>query len=427
LDKTRREILQQFAALAVVPAIATPAFSAVPALAQSRPLSSAPASANGYQRSRPYAPLPIKHAPADLFAARLVVPVSKANIRGGFGTSGPLAYKPLGYPGMANMGGTGERDELGLVTGSVADWLCGGAPNDMLVWAESHASLPVHFTLDRSIVDVLKNPGATAFGFGSPHFQWGGTPYSPDTAHYPACNYVPFLATEDQYYLEELQFAATFHLLNANPGYRTPKGLMRDDQTRHLAWGLRDVAACYLATPETVSKPLLPKSYWKQILDNNRDAILANWIHKPHATSGLHMLPIIGGNGPNTIAPWQQDMLGTVFGWMIWTGQFPDWKPIYDWCIRQAIDRTSGKSGYPRSQAILYWPSVAGATDMASFAKVNGLVETADGNYPKTDQSYAAYLRGNLRIAVLNGVPDAAASFAYADRQSKWIPSKWAF
>jgi hypothetical protein len=128
------------------------------------------------------------------------------------------------------------------------------------------------------------------------------------------------------------------------------------------------------------------------------------------------------------MATWQQDFLGTVLGWMVFTGQFPDWRPHYEWHIRQAIDRTNGKSGYPRSRAVSYYFKTTDVRDMASLARVNNLVEAPGGRFSDNDSksAYAQYLRGNLKVAVLNGIPGAAESLAYVDSQVRIIPAKWA-
>ncbi len=100
---------------------------------------------------------------------------------------------------------------------------------------------------------------------------------------------------------------------------------------------------------------------------------------------------------------------------------------LHKWHMRQATDRTSGKSGFPRSRAVQYWSSVVGVTDMASFAAVNGYVETADGLIPSgTNMHYAESLRANLKLAALNGIEGAAECFAWLDPQVTVIDPKWA-
>lgn len=340
----------------------------------------------------------------------------------------PLTYTPGIWLGARDFGG---GEEGALVNDATAQWLAGDPANNMLIWAESHGALPHHWIDPETgrLWSIEKNPGVNAYSKTATFDYRSDSPIKMDPAHYPSICYVPYLATEDPYYLEELQFAANYHTLVINPAYRMDAakkvdlGIFNRHQMRAYVWHLRDTAMAYLATPHgEVPAPLLPKSYWKRILDNNRDFFIREWINKTHALSRLHMVPIINkGN----VAPWQQDWLGVVVGWMIWTGQFDDWKPIYEWTIRQAIDRTSGKSGYPRSRAIQYWPRVA--KDMKSFAAANDLTETPDGKFPpKTNMHYAGSLRANLKIAVLNRIPEAAECFAYVDPQVTYIVPRWA-
>lgn len=384
-----------------------------------------------WTRSREFKPPKIVRSGTQIIAERLALPVSKDTIRG---SHPQTANTPGKWPGATSMGSTGEREELGIVSDDIALFLMGGSASDMIVWAETHGQVPVHFRVNdmgqadpagKHMVDIRKLPRASCYYDqravnANPHFPISG-PFEPDMAHYPSVAYVPYLATGDLWYLQELQDAATFQLINGGPDYRKlDQGLLREDQTRGYAWGLRDLAQTYLATPEDAPSPLLPKSYWKRILDNNRDHFLATWVGK----NGCHFaIDIEDGR----VAPWQQDMLGAVIGWMIWTGKFSDWRPIYDWHIQQAIDRTSGKSGYPRSQAVqYYYPK--NANSMAELASVNKLAESTGAKLvvPNDFASYAAYLRANLKLAVANAVPGAQECFAYVDTGVKWIPPKWA-
>lgn len=377
-------------------------------------------------------PRPIKSA-AEVLKSRLVLPYSKSFVRGQRGQPKALSYSPMGWPGYTDMGATGERDELGVVTSTIGDWLCGdGSPNNMMVWAESHGSVPVHYRVDGKKLSLVEHPRASSYwdpkAVGAkPWFQTVKS-IRPEMAHYPACNYVPFLATGDPYLLEELHDGTTFQVINGNPGYRQlDKGLLREDQTRGYAWGLRDVAGAYLATPENTPPWMLPKSYWKRILDNNRDHFMERWVKNgaKNPLTGCHFAVDLT---KDHMATWQQDFLGAVIGWMVFTGQFPDWRPIYEWHSRQAILRTNGKSGYPRSRAIFYYFKTTDVKDMASLARVNNITETPNGRFTDSDgkNAYAAYLRGNLKAAVLNGIPDAAESLAYVDSQVTIVPAKWA-
>ena len=62
------------------------------------------------------------------------------------------------------------------------------------------------------------------------------TPWAVETAHAPSLAYIPYLATGDLYYLEELQFWATYVLGASNGGYRGGAQCWLIDQIRGNAW-----------------------------------------------------------------------------------------------------------------------------------------------------------------------------------------------
>jgi hypothetical protein len=66
----------------------------------------------------------------------------------------------------------------------------------------------------------------------------------------------------------------------------------------------------------------------------------------------------------DTFAPWQANYVLTVLGWMVLIG-LEEWQQVYLWCLKNAIDRSSGKSGYPPGWGTAYYlrilPYVAGS------------------------------------------------------------------
>jgi len=93
--------------------------------------------------------------------------------------------------------------------------------------------------------DLLPNCAScgTAF-FGT------GNPYSFDNEHDPSIGYVPYMVTGSFYYLEELEFTASYLELWANPAYRNfSQGLMwaAESAPRAKAWDIRNLGdAAYL-------------------------------------------------------------------------------------------------------------------------------------------------------------------------------------
>jgi hypothetical protein len=237
---------------------------------------------------------------------------------------------------------------------------------------------------------------------------------------------VPFLATDDPYHLEELQFMANFHPIGSPPGYRGfDKGLLMSGQTRAYAWGIGLYASAVMASKPALPSWFLPQAYWTHLLENNRLEFDRRWVKNGDGNplTGLHLgVDLLAGH----ISPWQQDMLGAVLGWVVRVR--PEWMPQYAWQFRQAVERTNGSSGIPRSRAIEYfYDKVVTATSWANLSTQMGYAATSDDKFPSNaDDSYKTYLRANLKIGVLNNQPGAAASLDYVEPQVPYIPMKWA-
>jgi hypothetical protein len=144
------------------------------------------------------------------------------------------------------------------------------------------------------------------------------SPYVYDIAHQPSIGYVPYLVTGDYYYLEELQFEASYDELWGNPGYRNAgKGILRhtQGQVRGQAWALRTIAQAAFASPK--GSPM--KAYFTQMMRNNIDNYTKYYMdqqdkHPLHVLDdyGAVIYPIHGETRVG-IAPWQQDF----FGWSV--------------------------------------------------------------------------------------------------------------
>ena len=430
MDRTRRQIFRQILTLAAL--VGSAPLRVV--RAASTPDPSGIVDLGTYRRGRT-GPLPaIVRSPADLVAARLVLPFDRANVRRS-DTYSRYVYKPGAYESVGmqpSMGGTGERQEIGLLTDAQADWLMGGPADNMLAQAEAHGSVPVHYLADGQVVDLFKYPKASSdyrakeprYSDWKPYFDIDAAPVKPDTAHYPSLSYVPYLATLDRYHLAELQFAAVYAVMSPTPP--VVPGVMAELQTRQWAWGLRCLFQAYSATPDgEVETPLMPKSYFKKLLDAHL-AFLKQKITRADALMRNTGFLMTLGN----CVPWQEDYISMVLGWAIYTGRFPEWREIYDFQIRQAVIRATGPL---RSQAVHYGLELRGATDWPSLLAANGHKTTPDGHLDAAQvrgiPHLPGFLRGALKVAVMNGVPGAEAAFAYADAETKhygYLPMRWA-
>jgi hypothetical protein len=115
-----------------------------------------------------------------------------------------------------------------------------------------------------------------------------GNIWGPDVNHTPLLGYIPYLLTGDPFFLENMQMMASWLIgasfyarangrpvVEPDPNTPTMPGFPRSFpswrlQTRGLAWALRTYTACYLATPASVPSWLLPKAYYKAVLQENQ-------------------------------------------------------------------------------------------------------------------------------------------------------------
>jgi hypothetical protein len=148
-------------------------------------------------------------------------------------------------------------------------------------------------------------------------------PHTHDVSHQPAFAYLPYLVTGDYYYLEELEFWAMFDVFNSNPGYRENiKGLLKPEQVRGQAWGLRTLGeAAYIAPDDD---PL--KDDFKRILKSNLDWYNAEYTDNPGANklgfiANGYALGYKNGTG---IAAWMDDFFTAAIGHLSDLGFGPD-------------------------------------------------------------------------------------------------------
>ncbi|GAB3436939.1 hypothetical protein NX773_08475 [Massilia solisilvae] len=166
------------------------------------------------------------------------------------------------------------------------------------------------------------------------------SPYVHDVAHQPAFAYLPYLVTGDRYYLEELQFWAMYDVFSSNPGYRdNAKGLLKPEQVRGQAWGLRTLGEAAYITPD--DDPL--KRHFVQILNANLDWYNATYANNPSANK----LGVIA-NGyalvydkQTALAPWQDDFFTAAVG-HVWELGFDKAAPLLKWKARFPIGRMIG-------------------------------------------------------------------------------------
>jgi hypothetical protein len=299
-------------------------------------------------------------------------------------------YNPIGVNEGCTisciMGGTGGRPELGVVT----EWNANYIVNDnadaltaMMIHGEVDGGIPWCFrdsTTNWAPVNFYNNPDVAWYpglvDDGSPQVDaplvpepsgLDGTDWGPEVNHAPLLGYVPYLLTGDPYFLENMQFMASWVLgaayygranealvFTPDPSSPTAPGFPRRwpswrYQTRGLAWSLRTYTACYLATPTSVPSWLQPKSYWSQVIADNATYGTTwgqDYSGSPSYSSQLAQGFLLG------------DFLDEIFyhaylmmagGFAINQGGFTEWQPYITWAETSPLAYGNGTGGTPQT------------------------------------------------------------------------------
>lgn len=348
------------------------------------------------------------------------------------------AYAIMGLAGITpNMGQTGERGDIGLVTGPQGEYICtrsATALANLRAQAEGAGTLPWHMRDENTgaPIDFRAYPKAGWYAdprVSSPHIPQTDTPIGIDSAHQPAVAYVPYLLTGDPYHLEDMQFAANWNWGTLPPTYRPSI-----PQARAFAWSTRTLAQCARVTPKTVPAWLLPQAYWVQLLTTTRQYFEADFVNslRPErarfrATGNMDATRDEPGAPAGTwVDPWQDEFVATVLGWVVTMG-FTDWRTAFDWVVGGSIARSSGKSGWARAYASPYRmivKSSAKAPVASSWAEawqitkqVEKITTTDTEKWATSDLTYLAYLYGALTYAQRLNTADVSGAIAWAKAQ----------
>jgi hypothetical protein len=239
---------------------------------------------------------------------------------------------------------TGGRPDIGPQPNWVAQWLLSqnaAAGSVMMANADAAGGIPWHFTDESTgapinrvtyptFMDMAGLPANS--GYLIPTNGWpvtgvNGDQWTPDAAHMPDLNYVPYLVTGSHYQLMQLQAQADYAITNVNPYYDYyPLGSVVDPpnpsspsyagqavgQTRAIAWDIRQVAEAAYITPD--SDPL--KSYFTGQLNATMHGLVQNYItNNAGAPFGQIQGFILGsenaGDGVHIVSPWQQGYIVT--------------------------------------------------------------------------------------------------------------------
>lgn len=359
------------------------------------------------------------------------------------------SYSVMRLAGVqAYMPNTGERPDIGLVTEPQAQFIATSdqdALDVLMSQAEAAGTMPWHMRDERQNgpFDFTAYPNATWYGAnaGSPYIRQTTTPVTLDSAHQPGLAYMPFVLTDDPYFLEELQFQATWNWGALPAGYR-PSGA----QAGIIAWNLRTLAQAARVTPIAVPQWLLPNRYWVQKLTETRQWFEANYVFNASPERQIFRAAGSLDNGRREalapegtwIDPWQDEFLVATIGWVVFMG-FADWRPAFAWSIGGTIARTSQHMGWVRAHATPYRIILRAsktAPVATSWAQAWELTKSiakktyTDANtWVDDDMTYLTYTRGALVYASKLGMAEANEPLAWATAQlkaRKWnVATKW--
>ena len=269
-------------------------------------------------------------------------------------------YTPMAYCGLPpGQTQTGAYPGLGIQTGWQTQYLTRGAPESSFRnQAEASGTYQAHVRDTRThapinLIDDYPKATMYAASTGTPFIPRGPGENITDQGHMPSVSYVPFLLTGDPYYLEEMQFWANQNML-AMPG-NSSRFMVSG---RYLAWPLRALYECYIATPDTVPTWFLTKSYWLSWVDKCRGFVETRMANNSDPFYYVfHTIPDTGqvtDRDPNKTGDhvWQQAMLHLVAAWIACTRS--EWIEPAEWLIHNSIGRSGKNAGWCRSRPAPY-------------------------------------------------------------------------
>jgi hypothetical protein len=350
----------------------------------------------------------------------------------------PQTYKIMELAGLTrSMPMTGERDDIGPVTEQQADFICTGrttALDTLLAQAEAAGTIPWHFRDERTDapLDTIHYTKATLYSreTGDPFIARTETGMHVDSAHQPAVAYLPYLLTGDPYHLETLQFQVTFNVIESPPEYR-----YRTQQPRGQAWSLRTLGQAAQVTPDTLPHWLLPRSYFRELLNRQRDWLTHDFVDSNEiirsvfrTTDQTFLSRNDGAIEAGTVTdPWQEEFQAFIFGWLVQMGHV-DWEAVFRWKLGSTTARTDGKSGWIRAVPTLYRqlvrehrnsPWVQSWGESWQMNQTRQDLHYADPNRLEFNKGgdivYPSYTRAALAMGARLGVAEAKPCFEWLD------------
>jgi len=408
-------------------------------------------------------PRPFVRKVAELMAANHLPHLGSNDIISTGSSIGAQKYtNPMDKAGLLFDSSTGERGEIGPISEAQAEWILNGdetALQTMMAQAEACATAPIHWRDEKTgaFIDFQKYPKASMNPFNgdpiipmvpAPKMQDGkpdGRYMHPETSHTPAVAYVPYILTDDPYYLEELQACGALAIgftAFTREQYRLP-GLVTVGQTRAFAWSMRTLFQLGKTQPDSVPSWLLSKTYWLKCIADNR-SFMQRYMDSPaRVHSYFRQFPDTG-----SIGPWQNCFISFILGWAIQMG-YHEWTAAYAWHLPGVLAFADAKSGWNRQyptpyfwNALDFWPAQDDHTFIAdtsldahtlsdwaaawTFFKLHHDIDDSawDGHSIMTKSTaYILYLYGSAKLAASLGFKEAAEPLAWLEAEIPRMPN----
>ena len=415
------------------------------------------------------APRPVVRSPAVLLQRRLIAPYGRSGLYGARSVGKFVDWQgPMDTASVYTMmKAGGDRPDIGLMTEYQAEYLINGSPAalaSVLAQGEACGTMPIHWRDERTgaFADVYQYPRMSTDHVGRPLLPTGPNlrlsgPESPldpryfvyDTSHAPAASYLPFVLTDDPFFLEELEAQGSFAILQHAWGhdrYRLP-GLVLAGQTRAFAWGMRELFQLGVVAPEKPPRWLNGRGYWRRCIADNL-AFTRLYMQSPARVHKVFRAFPVASDENGGIYPWQNSYMAVALGAGVWMG-YEDWREFYNWFCKGITSLCNGRSGWnrewptpykyfpirlprPRKLGLLRDTSLDAET-AASWGEAwtwfKGRQKIDDSGWdgsslmiPKHGPTYLLYLRGSLALATHLGVAEAKECYDFiAGRLPSWM------
>ena len=283
---------------------------------------------------------------------------------------------PMTPGDQANMDLAGEADGVGPMPRWDAVYSVSGdkrAFNYMNANHDGAAVYPTHFRDEITklpvTIDSYPDSDTSDWSGANPRFPRSATANTNNpgsfTSHRPSIGYLAYLVTGDYYYLEEMQFWASYDLAWTASYARTGSaayqayastngstGIFYDGTLRGTAWAYRNVAQAASITPDT--DPL--KSYFANKLNNNLAYHKWQYIdaNSPESNS-LGMMYQAGRNNPSSsiygeYRMWYDAFISWAFQYLVDLG-VSNAIPMRDYKLKTPI----GMMGITKSESCFQW------------------------------------------------------------------------